>query len=348
MVRIEDLFDNKNEISIQDRKAFTEFYRTVQKDSKPKKCILCGTEKSSFCNSHSVPKMVLKNIAENGKVLQSNALVKLAIFDDEKGVKNSGVFHYICNECDSRYFQRYENPDNYNEIPTRYILAEIAMKNTLLQLSKRRFEHQLYKTISSTSNRLFNAGTIFDIQSLDERDYLEELTYHKSVAEGLNQEKYNLIYFTNLPYKVPIAAQTGIALREDLRGYQVNNIYEMSEKYTVETLHLCVFPLKNNTVIMLFCRKHDRKYNRFIKQFSTISAKEKLRYVNWLIYKYSENYYFSPKTDRELLEDNILKELSKEVDGRSNLGFVVSEDYLKRKKIKPDDIPNALDSKYAI
>ena len=36
----------------------------ARNSAKPGKCILCGEDKTSFCNSYSVPQLALKNIAE--------------------------------------------------------------------------------------------------------------------------------------------------------------------------------------------------------------------------------------------------------------------------------------------
>lgn len=116
---------------IEIRKQLNTMLRRTQTASKPNSCILCGKEKTSYCNSHSVPRMVLKNIAENGVVLQANALLDVEITDTEKGLNNSGTFHNICNDCDERYFRDYENPDTLNETPNDKILAEIGLKNSL-------------------------------------------------------------------------------------------------------------------------------------------------------------------------------------------------------------------------
>lgn len=42
-----------------------------------------------------------------------NTLVDNPLMDTEKGVEEAGTFHLICNECDSKIFSDYENPDNY-------------------------------------------------------------------------------------------------------------------------------------------------------------------------------------------------------------------------------------------
>ena len=96
------LFDNIPEGTdiIEVRKKVNKMLSEARKKAKPPKCILCGKEQSSFCNSHSVPKMVLKNIAKAGKlyrniskerminILRSN----LKVTTQEKGFFKGGIF----------------------------------------------------------------------------------------------------------------------------------------------------------------------------------------------------------------------------------------------------------------
>lgn len=106
------------------KKKVASFLRSVQNDSKPDKCILSGQTKANFCNSYSIPRMCLKNIAVDGKVLQANGLVGANIIDVEKEINNSGTFRFICNECDSKVFQDYENPDGWSDTtPTDRVLV---------------------------------------------------------------------------------------------------------------------------------------------------------------------------------------------------------------------------------
>lgn len=69
--------------------------RKIQEETKPEKCILCGKEQTSFCNSHSVPKMVLKNIAKAGKLYHANKLIEIPVVDKEKGISNIKLFESI-------------------------------------------------------------------------------------------------------------------------------------------------------------------------------------------------------------------------------------------------------------
>lgn len=60
------LFDNIPEGTdiIEVRKKVNKMLSEARKKAKPPKCILCGKEQSSFCNSHSVPQMCLRPIAD--------------------------------------------------------------------------------------------------------------------------------------------------------------------------------------------------------------------------------------------------------------------------------------------
>nr|WP_294675292.1 hypothetical protein [uncultured Blautia sp.] len=117
---------------IEVKKKMSRMLSTARNESKPTTCIMSGKPKTSFCNSHSVPQLALKNIADNGKLLLASSLIGIEVVDCEKGVNNSGTFHFICNDCDSSFFQDYENENNLQERPTDKMLAEIAVKNILL------------------------------------------------------------------------------------------------------------------------------------------------------------------------------------------------------------------------
>lgn len=115
--------------TIEIRKRMSELIFKARKEAKPNVCVLCGKPQTSFCNSHSVPRLTLKNIAKNGKVLLASVMMGIEeIIDIEDGIKGSGTFRFICNECDGKFFQDYENEQNLKLKPTDKMLAEIAVK----------------------------------------------------------------------------------------------------------------------------------------------------------------------------------------------------------------------------
>lgn len=54
---------------------------------------MCGKEQSSFCNSHSVPQMCLRPIADRGKVLHASLAMgfDIGVVDLDGGVNKSGT-----------------------------------------------------------------------------------------------------------------------------------------------------------------------------------------------------------------------------------------------------------------
>ena len=66
----------------------------------------------------------------------------------EKGIKNSCTFQFICRECDSKLFSDYEDEISLCKLPTRRMMAEIDVKNSLLMLYKRLYELPMYESLA--------------------------------------------------------------------------------------------------------------------------------------------------------------------------------------------------------
>lgn len=55
--------------------------KVMKEELKPRKCLLCDKDTTSFCNSHTIPRLSLKNISETGKLTQSR------LFNRERSVR---------------------------------------------------------------------------------------------------------------------------------------------------------------------------------------------------------------------------------------------------------------------
>lgn len=130
--------------------------------------------------------MILKTIAEDGKVLHSNALMGIEVLDIEKGINNAGTFHFICRKCDGVLFQDYENRDALMNYPSDNMLVEIAMKNMLLMLSKRGEEKAIFNIIQKENNVFENKEILDEIQGLDTKEYLEDFRFYKEIIDEKN------------------------------------------------------------------------------------------------------------------------------------------------------------------
>jgi len=322
----------------------------ARKAAKPDKCILCGEKQTSFCNSHSVPQLSLRNITDNGKVLHASALMGIDIIDIEKGVNNSGTFHFICNSCDGTFFQDYENEQNLKSKPSDKVLAEIAVKNFLLQLSKRTQEEELYKELQRQFNAYNNPKNLAGITGLDVRDFNEELQFHKGVVDNNLISGYQILFWKVVPYKVPIALQSAIVLPKDLEGNEINNVFDMSDDVRMQFMHLAIFPFQEESVILAFYHKRDKLYRKIWHQINSLSEQKVLQFLNYIIFAYTENYFISKTIQTTIVTDEKLSLLGQENNGNPNLGFLGPNNYfgVSYQPVKMDEIPNFLSGEWAV
>lgn len=350
------LGDEENEIInsnvIEHKKKINKVLSEARKASKSEKCIYCGKETTSFCNSHSIPAFCLRNIAVNGQLLHTNKLVKFPLMDFEKGINKAGTFQVICRECDSKIFQEYEEPDNYANEVTPQMVAQIAMKNYLKAISKRVNEHAIFDILKGHSSgyKEFTSSMQY-IQDVDLNEYKQGFEKAKRLCKKNWPGEYHVFYYEKLDYVVPIAFQSTLALIVDLDGQIVNDIYYENPKYKLEDFHICIFPLKDTSVVMMFVDSSYRRYRNFYKKFKKLSQEEKLSIVNYIIFLYSEDIFFSQAIPSDILQNKNLIDVSKQSSmAISTNPFVKAIE--KAKDIydlsKHTNIPNLLSEKYKL
>lgn len=59
----------------------------ARENAKTGKCYLCGRDCSSYCQSHTVPQFMLKNISKKGIVFCQNTLIGNKFLEFDTGVK---------------------------------------------------------------------------------------------------------------------------------------------------------------------------------------------------------------------------------------------------------------------
>lgn len=280
---------------------------SLLKDSKSQaklgKCYYCNNNCNSFCNSHTIPQFCLKNIAINGKIYCMNTIMELPVIKDEKGINEAGVFHLICRDCDSKIFKDYENPENYNDVPTIKMLAQIDMKNNLKNISKRLMEIELYKLMGerlSVSNDYVNYRN--EINEMDLKEYHEAYLNAKKVDLKPANGEYYIGFYEVLPYLVPVAFQGTIALVSDLNNNIINDIYNSNPDYIIKNISLCIFPFKSSSLVMLFVEKNNRRFSHFFRQLKKFSLEEQLSIINFILFSYTEDYFISPSIPKDIME----------------------------------------------
>lgn len=301
---------DKQEIEI--KRQVSKFFKIAEQRAKSNHCALCNKFCLSFANSHSVPQFVIKRIADNGKLITYNDLEKLAI--SKHGVKNAWTFHSICQNCENTNFSTYENEELLLSEPTNKMMAEIALKNALLMKYKYRIDRELDRQAVVAGMIGGETDVLSIINTLNIKDIDFEIRRSKKIIDKNLKSGYRLIYYKQLDWVAPIAFQNELCIHQNIDGNILNDIYNKSEKVRMQFLHVCVFPLKQNTVVMIFAHRDDRNYVPFERQFLKLDDERKLEYINGLILNHSEHILISPVVYQLILQSYKLLDLFEKVN----------------------------------
>lgn len=66
---------------------------------------------------------------------------------------------------------------------------------------------------------------------------------------------------------------------------------------------------------MAFYHKRDKLYRKLRHQINSSSQEKVLQYINYLIFEYTENVYFSKKIEAELKNNKMIEKVSQEANG---------------------------------
>lgn len=303
MMSLDTDFASMGERKIPINKFATRINHKARIQAKAQQCHVCGKMCTSFCNSHSIPQFTLQNIAENGKVMET-LQGELPTSGKDTGLNKAGTFQIICHNCDNTMFSKYENPDAYSDVPTDTMLAQIASKNYLQMISKRKFEIELYDLLEQRCDNFSSVpGEGKTFEELDIEEYQKKLNYALHTLSRKQNDRYYLCFYKVLDYVVPYATQAPIAMIVDIEGNLINNIYNASEQYHMEYIHVVVFPLKKCSVVMLFVESGCKRYRKFIRQLNKLDDEDQLAAINYLIFSYTENVFVNPSIHERLKEN---------------------------------------------
>jgi len=318
-----DNFPDTSEISkdriIAAKKQMNGLLKQAKTQAKQDTCYICGNPCTSFCNSHTVPQFCLRNISKDGKVYYSNTILELPLTKEDKGLNESGTFHLICRDCDSKVFSDYENPDNYNSKLTTRMLAQMEIKNNLKNISKRLIELQLYDLMLGMEMPNYWVEAKKQVSILDLKEY------NTCFKNGLkrNNKPFDGDYYVpihiELPFTIPIAFQGAIALFNDLEGNQINEIHNLDPNYVIENVYLSVLPLKDKSVLIMFMKSGVKRYSRFFKQMKKLTQLEQLSVLNYIIFAYCEDYFISPDVPKDSLKMLV------QIAGQTTEGLLTSD-----------------------
>lgn len=346
------------ELSKEQNINFFKNYNQAQTESKKKmnitKCIICKKNLPT-CNSHSVPQQCLHPIADNGHLSYSFSFTNIPepAIKTQKGVNAAGTFHLVCNDCDSTFFQPYELFDKWGSTIQDNIMHLIVIKNFLKKYEKKGTEQNLIPNFK----KLFNNPIInllpdsSEYEKKEKQIVLEKLYKTIKLQKNQTTNYYRIVCYQKLPYTVPYAFECDINLITDFDGTYINDYFCDLKDAKLEELHVCVFPLANSqTIILAFYNNNYKSYSKFAKKMSKLSAEEQLSVLNYIIFKYSEDFYMSPLLKKQIMSSSSLMNTISSTPFTQNpsltgdTSLLISEFDLKNHS----SVPNLLSEKYCM
>lgn len=348
----QELPDLPNDVMLEHQKKLNQLISNAKRNAKGEKCLYCDEEVKSFCNSHTIPAFILNNISSKGNLYNANKMIGMPLLKEEDGINRSGTFHVICRECDSKVFAEYENPESYNVEPSHKMLAQIAMKNYLKNIYKRKLELEMYKVTQEQFGLPKGMLSVQnEVNKLDSDEFMDGYLRAKKAALKNSNDTYYMFFCQRLEYVVPVAFQGPIAMISDLEGNEINNFFNMDPKYKLQELHLCIFPFESHSLVFMFIDSKSKRYRNFYKQFKKLNLEEQLKVVVYLLFAYTEDFFVHKYLDKKALENETLLNISgKSTIVQSMFPFADGKSSVKQSYnfAQVSLVPNILGEKYQV
>jgi len=152
---------------------------------------------------------------------------------------------------------------------------------------------------------------------IQKKDAESELANFRNAVSNMNNEinPYHILFYKKLDYVIPVACQSIVVPVVDFQGNLLNDI--LNGNTVDNVLQLCVFPFKNESVVLLFMdeKTAQSKYMEFAKQFSELNENDKLTTINFLLSERQE-YLFLHK---DVVENSNLQSTLKNMFDKSDL-----------------------------
>lgn len=287
-----------------------------KKSTKEKRCFICNKKNIKYCNSHTIPQFILRNITQNGKLLNTQIFNSAKLLNKETGVNNSQVFHCICSDCDNKIFKEYETKENYQVEPNQLMLKQIALKNHISRFCKHNEEKHTYSNILKEIKR-GKAYPIADINSIikvTEHNYRYNNKRARLILKNLNNstDLYKLCFYKKLNYTVPYVLQANSVLSLGFNNEKLADTFAFKSFDYADDIHFCIYPLENESVIFIFCDKSLKIYDNFFETLKTKIDNNQLSILNFIAFAYFEDIFLNNKIDVSVINNDFMKQITQE------------------------------------
>ncbi|MDA2623234.1 SEC-C domain-containing protein [Bacillus cereus] len=248
--------------------------------------------------AHSIQNnRILNRISEDGHVYCFKGEA------DENGVntifkkisKNkASTFFGFCDIHDTELFLPIEQKEYSQESIQNFLFA---FRAHAIQFHKKQRELKSIQNISKEFPYLLFDPTIINWYRVTllaisdcERDY--SIFRNHNLTGNFNGLR---TIYRQLDFEVDFAVCSSFAVQYDLNKKQINDIYFDKSEEKMPSIYINVYPIENGTnIILSYHLEDERKYKEYFDQLESLSHKDLLNHLSFLIIEYAENVFFSP------------------------------------------------------
>ncbi len=296
-----------NEIEIN--KEISRIKKEANKYTKGTNCALCGKACTSFCNSHTIPRFVIKNIAQNGKVYNPSMTMdtfdlktKLNVFKSNPGVEETLTFDSICRECDNMVFSCVENEEVLENEFNAKILNLYALK-ILLHTQYTKIRDTNFINVGAEKHQMSDIANLISMPWVfDMIESTREIEDYKSAMKNNTYIKHKIIIDKIINKKTNFCCTAELALPFSYNGKRINNLCGI-DNYAKRFggIYTLVLPMRNNrTRIVMYYRRKYSNYDTVKEEFSNMELDEQLQAISNLLLIYTEEFVYN---------DNVLQSI---------------------------------------
>lgn len=263
---------------------------------------------------------ILNKVSDNGMLRVLNEKVNLMF--QGSGEKGRGVVSTFWGFCDYHDTTLFEPIENYK--------YDKSLMQTFLYTYRTFCWHYYLKIESQIKNKY-----IYENISNDEiKNHLRGNDLTKGIELGISDnnkvlkifnkalltQNYNIIdyYIFEIPYEVRFCCCGMIQLYRDLLGNKINDYDKLDDiNVPLKNLYINIFPENNKSYCIFSWLKVDSIYNNFAIQFSQLTFKNKINYLNNMLPRETDKIFINP-----LLWKKFGKGVQQSLLAHCNLGYL--------------------------
>ncbi len=244
----------------------------------------------------------------------------------------ASTFFGFCDIHDTELFKPVELKD-YEGSPIQNFL--LSFRGFCLEyhrkIRKLYNARRIFKNYPSTLHDP-SAIHLYRIAEFDVNDSKEEYNLFKEMYQNNNYDSLHTMY-RKLNFEVDFAVSSSFAVKDDLYGNLIVDIYSSDPEEQVPNIYLNIYPTPEGTNIIISYNKEYRKnYGRYFEQLENLTNSQLQMYLNFLIINYTENVFFSPRFIENITpseKKSLLKSFQSSIVIEDKIDLIIAENYFE-------------------